>query len=103
MTELSDKLARLDGLPRRNGELVFAAPWQGRAFGMALALTQQRFEWESFRRLLVEQIADEPERDYYASWLAALEQLVLDGSVTTQRELVTRQREFLSMERDGVF
>lgn len=25
-------------LPRRNGELVFEAPWQGRAFGLALAL-----------------------------------------------------------------
>ena len=28
-------------LPRRNGELVFEAPWQGRAFGMALAVVER--------------------------------------------------------------
>ena len=28
-------------LPRRNGELVFEAPWQGRVFGMALAVVER--------------------------------------------------------------
>ena len=29
-------------LPRKNGELVFEEPWQGRVFGMAVALHEQR-------------------------------------------------------------
>src|SRR5262249_18525318 len=34
-------------LPRENGELVFDEPWQGRAFGMAVALHEDGlYEWE---------------------------------------------------------
>ena len=29
-------------LPRRNGELVFEAPWESRAFGLAAAYLQAR-------------------------------------------------------------
>ncbi len=32
--DLGDDLA----VPRRNGELVFEAPWEGRVFGMTVAL-----------------------------------------------------------------
>ncbi len=45
-------------LPRKNGELVFDEPWQGRVFGMAIALHEdKRYEWEEFR-----QVADRPDR-----------------------------------------
>ena len=27
-------------VPRRNGELLFAAPWEGRAFGLAAAYVE---------------------------------------------------------------
>jgi hypothetical protein len=44
-------------LPRRNGELVFDSPWQGRAFGLAVSLVEQGgYDWEDFRRLLIGQI-----------------------------------------------
>ena len=33
--DLGDSLA----VPRKNGELVFEAPWEGRVFGMAVALS----------------------------------------------------------------
>ena len=36
-------IARMAGdvaLPRKNGELVFAEPWEGRAFGIAVALKE---------------------------------------------------------------
>ncbi len=29
-----------EALPRKNGELVFNEPWEGRAFGLAAALTE---------------------------------------------------------------
>ena len=33
-------------LPRRNGELVFAEPWEGRAFGLAVALNENgAYDW----------------------------------------------------------
>ena len=36
---VNQAVGSLDGvaaLPRKNGELVFEAPWQGRAFGLAV-------------------------------------------------------------------
>ncbi len=69
--------------PRANGELVFSAPWESRAFGMAAALIDQRvFTWSEFRAGLIAAIAAwEAERsgesyDYYERWLVALETLV---------------------------
>ena len=45
-------------LPRKNGELVFDEPWQGRVFGMAVALHEQGlYDWEEFRQALIAQIA----------------------------------------------
>src|SRR5581483_11355715 len=44
-------------MPRKNGELVFAAPWEGRAFGLAVALSDQGlYNWEEFRQSLITQI-----------------------------------------------
>jgi nitrile hydratase accessory protein len=78
----------VDGLaapPRANGELVFAEPWQSRAFGMAMALTEAGVvDWEDFRRGLIAQIAGweasaEPGAgfSYYACWLDTLEQVLV--------------------------
>ena len=36
--------------PRSNGELVFAAPWQARAFGICVAvLEREGLGWDDFR------------------------------------------------------
>ena len=67
--------------PRDNGELVFAAPWESRAFGLALALNETGLiEWEDFRQALIREIGDwEAARpsgagwSYYECWLRALE------------------------------
>ncbi|MBT8446937.1 MAG: nitrile hydratase accessory protein [Gammaproteobacteria bacterium] len=72
--------------PRRNGELVFEAPWHSRAFGMAVGLHQQGlFTWPEFQQHLIARIAawedqhgSEAEYDYYALWLAALEDLLVE-------------------------
>src|SRR5262249_28478574 len=48
-------------LPRRNGELVFEAPWQGRALGMALAVIERLgLPWTEFQRRLIEEIGARP-------------------------------------------
>jgi hypothetical protein len=68
------------GQPRRNGELVFEAPWQSRVFGLAAAVVEHAYggDREPFRRELIKAIAAEPGRPYWESWTTALEALVRD-------------------------
>ena len=68
----------VEGLPRRNGELAFDAPWQSRVFGLAAGVvdTSCGGDWEPFRRRLIASIATQPDRPYWESWTAALEDLL---------------------------
>jgi len=78
-------------LPRVNGELVFDAPWEGRALGLAIAVTDNLgVGWDRFRLQLVRALADRPNRPYYESWVAALEALVVAEGVATADELRAR-------------
>lgn len=94
---LSDDLA----VPRKNGELVFEAPWEGRVFGMAVTLCDgNRYGWEDFRDRLVLEIAaaDEHGDDsgYYERWLASFERFLIESGTLTPDELDTRTVEFAS-------
>ncbi len=93
--DLSDELA----VPRKNGELVFEAPWEGRVFGMAVTLSdQQVYDWSDFRDRLAAEIAAAEEHGdasgYYERWLASFERLLLDTGVLSAAELDTRTAEF---------
>lgn len=87
--------------PRRNGELVFEVPWEGRLFGLTLTLHDQgHFEWEEFRQRLIRAIA-RCEREaaaggapfrYYQAWRAALEDLVAAKGLCAATEVDTRAR-----------
>jgi hypothetical protein len=65
--------------PRRNGELAFDAPWQSGVFALAAGLVEHSFggDWEPFRQHLIAAIAAEPDRPYWESWTAALEDLAV--------------------------
>lgn len=92
-----------DSLPRKNGELVFEAPWEGRAFGMAVVLHDSgAYRWDDFRDRLVENISDGSRR-YYESWLSALESLLLARRMIEPEELDARFHEFKELRRDPVF
>ena len=102
--DLGDDLA----VPRKNGELVFEAPWEGRAFGMAVALGEARlYEWEEFRQGLIAEIADSEARGegahYYEQWLAAFERLLVEKGLLRPDEIEQRTGEFASGERDEVY
>jgi hypothetical protein len=76
-------LLDVDGIaapPRRNGELIFEAPWQSRVFGLCAAIVETCFDGdrEPFRQQLIAAIAAEPDRPYSDSWTIALQQLVLE-------------------------
>ncbi|HLI28769.1 MAG TPA: nitrile hydratase accessory protein [Chloroflexota bacterium] len=92
------RLARLDEqarVPQRNGELVFAAPWEARAFGLVVALHEQGcFVWDEFKERLIAEItradaAGEPST-YYERWLAALERLLYDKGLVAADEVGAR-------------
>ena len=99
-------IAYLEGdaaLPRKNGELVFAAPWEGRAFGLAVLLSEKgTYAWEDFRARLVAEIG-EGHDTYYESWLGALEALLKARCVMTADEITKRADEYTTLERDPVF
>jgi nitrile hydratase accessory protein len=85
--------------PRRNGELVFAAPWQSRIFGLTLALHEAGlFAWDEFRARLIAAIAawerahEEADWSYYACWLAALEDLLAARGLCATAEVDARER-----------
>ena len=102
------QITSMDGeaaLPRSNGELVFEAPWEGRAFGIAVALNEQAvYPWRAFRDALVDRIAGDEmaavETTYYERWLASLETLLLQKGIVTEEELDARTSEYASGQRD---
>jgi hypothetical protein len=77
-----------EALPRDNGELMFAAPWEGRALAMAIGTVQSlQLPWDSFRACLVAEIAEQSERPYYECWLFALERLLRERGVLDSDQL----------------
>jgi nitrile hydratase accessory protein len=85
--KLPDDVALMQGgsaLPRDNGELVFAAPWEARVVAVAVALVQRLgLPWDAFRHRLVASIAARPDRPYYESWTVALENLVVEEGLAS--------------------
>jgi len=69
--------------PRSNGELVFAAPWESRVFGMVSAYLDRTGQpWEAFRPRLIATITVAPDgQSYYESFTAAFESLLAADGV----------------------
>ena len=77
--------------PRDNGELVFTAPWESRAFGLVMALVETgRFSYARFRSALVVEIQRDGARPYYESWLDALSGLLRE--TVDEQDVVARVR-----------
>jgi len=84
--------------PRSNGELVFAEPWESRAFGLAVTLYDAgTFEWSQFQAALIAQIAawerGHPPGEcfsYYRCWLAALESVLGAAGLITSHDIADR-------------
>lgn len=87
--------------PRANGELVFSAPWESKAFGLAVTLHAGGcFEWEDFRQELIAVIArwkaDHPTGEdwsYYGCWLEALERVLASEGLVEPGDVERRTGE----------
>ena len=95
-------------LPRQNGELVFEEPWQGRVFGMAVALHESGlYDWEEFRQTLIARIAAAEARGgpfaYYEVWLQTFEDLLTRKRLVTAPEIDETTYQFEFGERDEVY
>lgn len=99
MPEQADpRIATMDeqiALPRQNGELLFSAPWEARAFGIAVALNAAGlYPWRDFSQgLAAETAAAEQgagQTSYYERWLETLAKLALAKGLITPEELAQR-------------
>jgi nitrile hydratase accessory protein len=88
-------MAEAIAVPRKNGELQFDAPWQARAFGLAVALNEEgAYPWADFSVRLSEVIAEgersEDPAAYYDQWLRALETVAVEKGLFSATELVEK-------------
>ena len=86
--------------PMENGEVVFEAPWQSRAFGMARAMSERGlFDWDEFREILIMEIEkaevamSQPDEQYhyFDYFLAAMVRLLSEKGYCLATELQWRE------------
>ncbi|MFC6837817.1 nitrile hydratase accessory protein [Halomarina ordinaria] len=100
----------------------FEAPWQARAFALAVALSSYDadiYSWNDFQRRLVAEVGAEgdgaagpdgtssggasayTESTYYEQWLRALERVLLEEGLVDPDEVQRRVRAFADGDRDA--
>jgi len=88
-------------------EPVFSAPWEARAFAMALGLSEASlFTWDEFRARLIAEVgsADRVREhdgsanpgEYYEHFLRALERLLREKGIASESDLALKLREIES-------
>ena len=92
-------------------EVTFSAPWEARAFAMAVRLSESGIcTWDEFRRHLISEIAKadkvrahgwvEDGAGYYTYFLNALENLLREKGIVDASALETRMREIGDTDHD---
>lgn len=80
---------------REKDEPVFHAEWEGRTFGLLIAtLALGRYNIDEFRHAIERMDpANYLESSYYEHWLHAIETLLIEKGVITEKELTNRAAE----------
>jgi len=99
INDAAERFAASPLLPRDEGGLVFAEPWQAQVFAMAVQLSAAgHFTWTEWTTALgahLQTAADRGEPDdgsrYFEHWLAALEHLVAEKKLTDRTALNARK------------
>lgn len=96
---IGSRLSDLAGLPRDESGPVFREPWEAQAFAIVQTLQQRGLftpaEWSEALGAEIRHAQAAGDADvgdtYYQHWLAALECLVCEKGLTTQRDLSMHQ------------
>jgi nitrile hydratase accessory protein len=98
ITAAQPGLAELPGLPRDQGEPVFAEPWQASAFALAVSLSRQgHFSWKEWAAALADELKASSARgepddgSRYHCWLTTLERLVIEKGLSDTAALLARK------------
>ncbi|MBI2802346.1 MAG: nitrile hydratase accessory protein [Gammaproteobacteria bacterium] len=87
-------LEQVPGLPTDDEGVVFAAPWEAKAFALVVHLHQRgAFEWSAWVKALAAEIAADKTRGaatpYYQLWLTAAESLMTSQALIDGERLNT--------------
>ncbi len=86
-------LTALEGMTLRQGEPVFAEPWEAQAFAMVINLHERgAFSWDQWANALSQEIHSGIDRPYYRHWLAALEDLVVELGLSSTSAIKDREQ-----------
>lgn len=101
---MSEEELLLDGElspPMANGEVVFEAPWQSRAFGMARALCERGlYSWDEFREHLIAEIEvvdreqSTGDYQYFDYFLEALVRLLDEKNICIRQDVMATAEAF---------
>lgn len=96
----------IPGLPRDEGGVVFAAPWEAKAFALVIHLHQQGcFEWGEWVTALATEIAADrshaQETAYYQLWLTAAEKLMAKRGIIDPVRLAATRAELIATQTAG--
>ncbi|HEY2663054.1 MAG TPA: nitrile hydratase accessory protein [Candidatus Binataceae bacterium] len=91
----SEALAQLAAAAKLNPARIFSAPWELRAFAIAVSLSESgAFKWSDFRERLIEEVArgdatqsaDSAEtiEHYHEHFLRALERVIQEKGIFTK-------------------
>lgn len=78
----------------------FDEPWESRAFGVAVALSDRGvLDFEAFRAALIDEIEGGGPTSYYEQWQAALERVLAESGLVSRGELAARAERHESATR----
>lgn len=97
----SELVALVDAPLDENNEVIFANPWEAKAFALVVQMHQEkRYTWTEWANQLSHEIKEsntlnEKEEDYYLLWLKAAEELVVTKGLCAKDELSSRKESLL--------
>lgn len=105
---MSSEGPKADGLRRRDGEPIFAEPWQAQAMALAATLVEEkRFSAAQWSQVLAEEIqqaraAGEPDSadSYYLCALCALERLTKSQGLLDTDELAKTKQAWIEVHEN---
>ena len=98
--------AATPGIPRDGDGVVFAAPWEAKAFALVVHLYQQgQFTWQEWVDVFSGEIAADRERvpatPYYELWLTAAEKLLAAKALVSGTTLVATRAALVEAQRQA--